>query len=150
MNSFSSLISAVFKNSEIDLETKQLIALASSLSAGCQYCQSHTSHGAERAGANTEKIAEILKYSTSDKYSEKERAVLDLAFLSGQSPNGTKKENFDKLLEFFSKDQILEIVSVIAAFGFLNRWNDTLGTVMEDEPKNFVNNELVPKGWEKF
>ena len=150
LNSFSSLISAVFKNSEIDLETKQLIALASSLSAGCKYCQSHTSHGAERAGVDSEKIAEILKYSTSDKYSEKERAVLDLAFLSGQSPNGTKKENFDKLLEFFSKDQILEIVSVIAAFGFLNRWNDTLGTVTEDEPKNFVNNELVPKGWEKF
>ena len=48
------------------------------------------------------------------------------------------------------KDQILEIVSVIAAFGFLNRWNDTLGTVMEDEPKNFVTNELVPKGWDKF
>jgi alkylhydroperoxidase family enzyme len=99
---------------------------------------------------DTEKIADILKYSTSEKYSEKERAVLDLAFLSGQSPNGAKKENFDKLLEFFSKDQILEIVSVIAAFGFLNRWNDTLGTVMEDEPKNFVTNELVPKGWDKF
>ena len=57
LNSFSSLISAVFKNSDIDLETKQLIALASSLSAGCKYCQSHTSHGAERAGADTEKIA---------------------------------------------------------------------------------------------
>ncbi|MDC3078618.1 carboxymuconolactone decarboxylase family protein [SAR86 cluster bacterium] len=77
LNSFSSLISAVFKNSEIDLETKQLIALASSLSAGCKYCQSHTSHGAERAGADKEKIADILNYSTSEKYSEKERAVLD-------------------------------------------------------------------------
>ena len=75
---------------------------------------------------------------------------MELAVLSGQSSNGAKTENFDKLLEFFSKDQILEIFSAIAAFGFLNRWNDTLGTVMEDESKNFVTNELVPKGWDKF
>jgi hypothetical protein len=40
-------------------------------------------------------------------------------------------------------------VAVIALFGFLNRWNDTLGTVLEDVPKEFVEKELQPLGWNK-
>ena len=55
---FSGLASTVFQAEGIDIQTKQLIALASSLSSGCKYCQAHTSHGAERAGMKEEKIAE--------------------------------------------------------------------------------------------
>ena len=57
---FSSLARTIFQAQGIDMQTKQLIALASSLSSGCKYCQAHTSHGAERAGAKEEKIAEKL------------------------------------------------------------------------------------------
>ena len=64
--------------------TKQLIALASSLSSGCKYCQAHTSHGAERAGVSANKISDILKYTESDLYDDKERALLDLAFAAGK------------------------------------------------------------------
>jgi hypothetical protein len=32
-------------------------------------------------------------------------------------------------------------------FGFLNRWNDTLGTKLEDVPKDFVEEKLKPLGW---
>ena len=45
------------------------------------------------------------------------------------------------------KRQIVDIVSVISLFGFLNRWNDTLGTALEDVPENFVNDKLKPLGW---
>ncbi len=38
-------------------------------------------------------------------------------------------------------------MSVIALFRFLNRWNDTLGSVLEDVPKDFVEKELEPLGW---
>ena len=40
-----------------------------------------------------------------------------------------------------------DIVSVISMFGFLNRWNDTLGTKLEDVPKSFVDEKLKPLGW---
>ena len=56
LNAFSGLTNAVFASNEIDNQTKQLIALSSSLSSGCKYCQSHTSHGAERTGVSVEKI----------------------------------------------------------------------------------------------
>ena len=147
LTAFSSLAMTVFQSEGIDMQTKQLIALASSLSSGCKYCQAHTSHGAERAGTKEEKIAEILNYSESDYYSDEERAVLDLAFASGRTPNESNAAHFNELKKYFSDDQIIDIVSVISMFGFLNRWNDTLGTKLEDVPKDFVEEKLKPLGW---
>ena len=144
---FSNLAMTIFQSEGIDMQTKQLIALASSLSSGCKYCQAHTSHGAERAGAKEEKIAEILNYTQSHYYTNQERAVLDLAFASGRTPNESNAEHFNELKKYFSDDQIIDIVSVISMFGFLNRWNDTLGTKLEDIPKDFVEEKLKPLGW---
>ena len=147
LTAFSNLAMTVFQSEGIDMQTKQLIALASSLSSGCKYCQAHTSHGAERAGTKEKKIAEILNYSESDYYSDEERAVLDLAFASGRAPNESNAAHFNELKKYFSDDQIIDIVSVISMFGFLNRWNDTLGTKLEDVPKDFVEEKLKPLGW---
>ena len=144
---FSNLAMTIFQSDSIDMQTKQLIALASSLSSGCKYCQAHTSHGAERAGTDKKKISEILNYKVSDSYSEEERAILDLAFASGRAPNESNEEHFKELKKYFSDEQIIDIVSVISMFGFLNRWNDTLGTKLEDVPKGFVEEKLKPLGW---
>lgn len=144
---FSGLASTVFQADGIDIQTKQLIALASSLSSGCKYCQAHTSHGAERAGMKEEKVADILNYSASRHYTDKEKVLLDLAFAAGMTPNKSTKSHFDNLKKHFSKKEIIDIVSVISLFGFLNRWNDTMGTVLEEIPENFVENKLKPLGW---
>lgn len=147
MEAFAKMSASVFSADVLDIPSKQLIALASSLSAGCKYCQSHTSHGAERAGVPNEKIAEILNYQTSEYYEAKEVALLDLAFASGEVPNKATKAHFEKLREFYSKEQILEVVAVISFFGFLNRWNDTFGTEIEEIPANYLAEELRPKNW---
>ena len=147
IQAFAKMSASVFSADVLDIPSKQLIALASSLSAGCKYCQSHTSHGAERAGVPNEKIAEILNYQTSEYYEAKEVALLDLAFASGEVPNKATKAHFEKLKEFYSKEQILEVVAVISFFGFLNRWNDTFGTEIEEIPANYLTEELRPKNW---
>ena len=147
MHAFAKMSASVFKDDILDIKSKQLIALASSLSAGCKYCQSHTSHGAERAGIPNEKIANILNYQTSSYYEPCEVALLDLAFASGEVPNKATKAHFDQLKEFYSKEQILEVVAVISFFGFLNRWNDTFGTEIEAVPANYLKNELKPSNW---
>ena len=147
LKAFSGLAGAVFQSDGLDAGTKQLIALASSLSAGCKYCQAHTSHGAERAGIEEKKIADILNYSKSAQFSEPEKAVLDLAFAAGKVPNNSNQEHFDNLSKYYSKKEIVDIVSVISLFGFLNRWNDTLGTALEEVPESFVNDKLKPLGW---
>ena len=71
----------------------------------------------------------------------------DLAFASGEVPNKATKAHFEKLREFYSKEQILEAVAVISFFGFLNRWNDTFGTEIEEIPANYLTEELRPKNW---
>ena len=40
-----------------------------------------------------------------------------------------------------------EIVGVIAMFEFLNRWNDTFATPLEDEPLEFAEKHLAAHGW---
>ncbi len=144
---FSNLAMTIFQSEGIDMQTKQLIALASSLSSGCKYCQAHTSHGAERAGMKEEKVADILNYEESEHYSKEERVILDLSFASGKTPNASNKEHFEELKKYFSDGQIIDIVSVISLFGFLNRWNDTFGTRLEDIPRDFVEEKLEPLGW---
>ena len=147
LEAFAKMSAAVFNTVSLDMQSKQLIALASSLSSGCKYCQSHTSHGAERAGVTNEKIADILNYQNSEHYDAKEIALLDLAFASGEVPNGATKTHFDNLEKYFSKQQIIDMVSVIAFFGFLNRWNDTFGTKIESVPAQYINEVLKPKNW---
>ena len=148
-NGFSNLAGAIFGSKHLNMDLVNLIALASSLSSGCKYCQAHTSHGANRAGVSPEKIAEILKYKESDQFIESEKAALDLAFAAGVTPNASKKDHFVELQKYFSDEAIIDIVAVIALFGFLNRWNDTLGTALEDVPKGFVEDKLKPLGWNK-
>ena len=147
LEAFAKMSAAVFNNVSLDVQSKQLIALASSLSSGCKYCQSHTSHGAERAGVANDKIADILNYQNSKHYDAKEIALLDLAFASGEVPNGATRIHFDNLEKYYSKQQIIDRVSVFAFFGFLNRWNETFGTVIEAVPAQYINEVLMPKNW---
>ena len=78
------------------------------------------------------------------------KAALDLAFAAGVTPNASKKDHFVELQKHFNDEAIIDIVAVIALFGFLNRWNDTLGTVLEDVPKEFVEDKsFKPLGWNK-
>ena len=39
-------------------------------------------------------------------------------------------------------------MAVIALFGWLNRWNDTLATTLESEPIEFARENLAAHGWE--
>lgn len=147
VKAFQTLAGVVFSSKHLKPDLIQLIALASSLSSGCKYCQAHTSHGAGKAGVSEEKINEILKYQESNYFDDSEKAALDLAFASGFTPNQVEKKHFEELQKYFSKEAIIDIVSVISLFGWLNRWNDTFGTVLEDVPKEFVEQKLFPLGW---
>ena len=54
------------------------------------------------------------------------------------------------LVRFYDKKSFgwLKIVGVIAMFGFLNRWNDTFATPIEDEPLEFGEKHLTAQGWD--
>ena len=126
----------------------QLIAFAVSLAAGCRYCQAHTSHSAHRAGEGAAKFDAILTYEESPLFSAAERAALALAFAAGPVPNESGPGHFKRLREHFTDRQIVQIAGVIALFGFLNRWNDTLATELEAMPREFAASALGAIDWQ--
>ena len=125
----------------------QLVAFACSLSAGCRYCQAHTSHGAHRSGVAEDKLNQLLSYETSDDFKEPERAALALAFAAARVPNETTSAHFGRLRAHYSERQIVQLVGVISLFGFLNRWNDTMATELEAAPVAFAESALGAVGW---
>lgn len=135
-------------DSNVPAGLRQMIAHVTSKAAGCNYCQAHTSEQAERKGVPADKIDQLWTYETSALFSPAERAALALADAAGQVPNAATDAHFEALKAHFSEDQIVEIVGVIALFGFLNRWNDTLATRLEDSPLAFAEAHLKAKGWE--
>ena len=103
LKSFSALAGVVFQSDGLDAGTKQLIALASSLSAGCKYCQAHTSHGAEGLVLKKRKLLIFLTTQKVRNLVTPEKAVLDLAFAAGKVPNNSNQEHFDNLSKYYSK-----------------------------------------------
>ena len=90
----------------------------------------------------------VWNYQTSPLFTAAERAALDVAVAAGCVPNAVTDEMFMKLRKHWGDDQVVEIVGVIAMFGFLNRWNDTFATPLEDEPLEFGEKHLTSQGWD--
>ncbi len=149
VKAFAQLTAAVWDpESKVDLAFKRLIAHVASRSAGCRYCMAHTAESAAKLGINGGRLDAVWNYRTSPLFSEAERAALDVAVAAGSVPNAVTDEMFDELRRHWSDDQIVEIVGVIAMFGFLNRWNDTFATPLENEPLEFAEMHLAPHGWD--
>jgi len=126
---------------------RNLVANVASRSAGCQYCIAHTADASAKAGVEAEKIAAVFQYETDPLFSEAERAALHLAQCAASVPNLAGDDDFERLRRHYSEEQIVEIMGVISLFGFLNRWNDTIGTELEDKPTRFAEQTLKSSGW---
>lgn len=107
----------------------------------------HTAGGALHFGVEEKRLAAVWDYQTSPLFSSAERAALDLAVAGASVPNAATDEMFVALRKHWSDEQIIEIVGVIAMFGFLNRWNDTLATPLEDEPIAVGEKYMARHGW---
>ncbi|MEJ2087996.1 MAG: carboxymuconolactone decarboxylase family protein [Gammaproteobacteria bacterium] len=147
LQAFAGLGGTVLGGGTIDPALKQLVAFVASNAAGCRYCQAHTSHSAVRAGVSNEKVRAAFEYETSELFSEAERAALRVAAHAGLAPNAVEESHMKALAEHFSEREIVEIVAVIALFGYLNRWNDTMATTLETAPKSFGFDTLQSQGW---
>lgn len=148
VKAFVQMLAAVWDpESKVDRGFKRLVAHVASRAAGCQYCMAHTAGGAMHFGIDETKLAAVWDYQTSPLYSAAERVALDFALCAAAVPNAVTDEMFAEMRKHWTEDQILEIVAVIAQFGFLNRWNDTLATPLEDEPIAVGEKFLAPGGW---
>jgi uncharacterized peroxidase-related enzyme len=147
---FTELNKAVMENhGRVTAEQKRLIGYIASHAAGCRYCQAHTILAAERFGATPERLADIWDYRTSPHFSEAERAAFDFALAAASVPNAVTPEIGAALTAHWTDDEVVEILGVIALFGYLNRWNDSMATTLEDIGISAGERNLSGQGWNK-
>ncbi len=132
---------------DVDLGFRRLIGHVASRAAGCRYCMAHTAHAAERLGVPEAKLTDLWSFETSPHYSPAERVALEFSAAAAQVPNAVTDELFSRLKQHWSEGEIVEILGVIALFGFLNRWNDTLGTPLEEPASEVGERLLAAQGW---
>ncbi|MBI4195154.1 MAG: carboxymuconolactone decarboxylase family protein [Betaproteobacteria bacterium] len=125
-----------------------MVAEVVSNAAGCRYCTAHNAESVvERGSVSEDKLRALWQFQGSPLFTPAERAALNLALAAGGCPPSVTDEHFLELKKHFSEDAIIEIVSVVALFGWLNRWNDTLATRLEDHPLEFARKHLGASGW---
>ncbi len=148
-NAFVMLNDAVMANhGKVTSALKRLIGYVSSNVAGCRYCQAHTIRAAERYGASREQLENVWTYKTHPAFDDAERAALAFAFASSTIPNKVNDEIADNLRKYWDDGEIVEMLGVIGLFGYLNRWNDSMGTEMEEPAIDSGKEFLAKDGWE--
>ena len=145
---FVNLNKAVMDNAgSISSEFKRIIAYISSNTAGCRYCQAHTIRAAERYGGEKERLEQAWDFENSSLFSEAEKVALRFTIAASSVPVSTSQELEELLKHHWDETDILEIMSVIALFGYLNRWNDVMGTSLEKDAKDSAES-LLQNQWD--
>ena len=145
---FINLNKAVMENhGRVTSALKRLIGYIASYTAGCRYCQAHTIRAAERYGSPDEQLNNIWEYKTHSAFNNAERAALDLALAASTIPNSVTDDIADNLRKYWNDGEIVEMLGVISLFGYLNRWNDSMGTEMEKGAIESGEKYFAKKGW---
>ena len=147
---FINLNKAVMANDgRVSSSLKRMIAWVSSNATGCRYCQAHAIRAAERYGAEKEQLDNIWDYRTHEAFSEAERAALDFSLQASQVPNTVDAAIKQRLYAYWDEGEIVEMLGVISLFGYLNRWNDSMGTTIEEGAVQSGKQHLGKHGWEE-
>ncbi|REH56539.1 putative peroxidase-related enzyme [Tenacibaculum gallaicum] len=147
---FINLNKAVMANhGRVTSALKRMIAWVSSNATGCRYCQAHAIRAAERYGAEQEQLDNIWEYKTHSAFSDAERAALDFSLAASMVPNMVDEKIKEELYKYWNEGEIVEMLGVISLFGYLNRWNDSMGTSIEDGAVESGEQYLGKHGWNK-
>lgn len=129
-------------------ELRAMMFLLQSENNGCLYCQAHSVSALVRNDAvSPDKIAALWDFETAPVFSDAERAALRFALAVSTHPNAASDADFDLLKAHYSEDQIVELVAILAIGSFLNTWNDTMATQLEDASAKTAETALGSRGW---
>lgn len=129
-------------------EFKRLLGYVSSFASGCMYCQAHMILASERFGASEDRLNDVFDFEKSPHFTEAEKAALAFAHAATQVPNGVDDKIGARLRATWAPEAIVEIMGVVALFGYLNRWNDSMGSALEDLPRSKGEDRLsAATGW---
>ena len=125
-----------------------LVGNIASQAAGCLYCVAHTANNAGMRGVEADKVAALWEYETSPLFDEGERAALKFAQAAAAVPNIVTDEDAEAVKKYFGEDGVVEIIAVVSFYGFLNRWNDSLATELEEIAFDKASQTLAETNWD--
>ncbi|MDA1325060.1 MAG: carboxymuconolactone decarboxylase family protein [Proteobacteria bacterium] len=125
-----------------------LVGNIASQAAGCLYCVAHTANNAGMRGVETDKVAALWEYETNPLFSDAERAALRFAQAAASVPNMVTDEDAEAVKRHFGEDGLVEILAVVSFYGFLNRWNDSLATELEEIAFDKASKTLAETSWD--
>jgi len=125
-----------------------LVGNIASQAAGCLYCVAHTANNAGMRGIEADKVAALWEYETSPLFDEGERAAFKFAQAAAAVPNMVTDEDTEAVKKYFGEDGVVEIIAVVSFYGFLNRWNDSLATELEEIAFDKASQTLAETNWD--
>jgi uncharacterized peroxidase-related enzyme len=149
---FTALNRAVMENhGRVTSELKRLIAHVASTAAGCRYCEAHSIRAAQRFGpadgADPRRLEQVWTFRQSDLFTAAEKAALAFAHAAAVVPGGVTPDVANELRRHWDDGEIVEITGVVALFGYLNRWNDSMATELEAPARDDGQRWLAARGW---
>jgi alkylhydroperoxidase family enzyme len=130
------------------LQLNMMVFTVSSLTSGCRHCQAHGAYGLDRLGVDIAKISALWSFESSELFDERERAALRFAVAASSVPSSVTAEHHGALRELFSDEEVRSLIGAVAVAGFMNRYNDSLATVTDEESVTWAREHLGPLGWE--
>lgn len=128
LKEFVDLFNVIMKQGTIEPLLKWKIAYTVSQTLRCPFCVDVSEKMLKKLGADEETIKKIKER---EGLSEEEKEFLELVkdvTLDGHLDN---PQLFERLKEKFTEPQIVEIISVMGFFNYINRFNNTLAILPE-------------------
>ena len=128
LKEFVELFNAIMKQGVIDPLLKWKIAYTVSQTLKCPFCLDVSEKMLKKFGASEETIEKIKSLEGETQAEKETLELIKDVTLDGHLDN---PELFEKLRQRFSEPEIIEIISVMGLFNFINRFNNTLAILPE-------------------
>jgi AhpD family alkylhydroperoxidase len=128
------------RSSPLEPVLRSLITVRVSQLNWCRFCVDINSALVLRRGADRIKLAELERFESSDRFSEREKAALAYAEAMTDSARRTSARDFERLRQHFDDDAIVELTALIAFQNLSSKFNAALGV----EPQGFCTTAPQP------
>jgi len=122
LKEFYELFKTIMGKGEINSALKWRIAYLISEENKCPFCVDVTTMMLKKLGASEEEIENAKDFRT---LSEKEREIMELVKEVTKKAHVCTPGLFEKMKKNFSEKEIVEIVSIVGLFNYINRFNNT-------------------------
>jgi len=121
------------KSSPLDPVLRSLVTVRVSQINWCRFCVDINSMTVLKRGCSEEKLSALNRFYESDLFSDLEKAALLYAEAITYSDRKVKKEDRERLDQFFSKDAVIELTGLIAFQNMSSKFN----AAMDVPPQGF-------------